>query len=79
MSILIGCVNQSEQVWGLDAATFRPERWEAAETLAPNGIPGVWGNQLTFLAGPRSCIGYRFALAEFVFPLSIYQDAFSKT
>ncbi|KZP27709.1 cytochrome P450 [Athelia psychrophila] len=64
VSILIGCMNQSEEVWGPDAATFRPERWESAETLAPNGIPGVCGNQLTFLAGPRSCIGYRFALAE---------------
>ncbi|KZP28246.1 cytochrome P450 [Athelia psychrophila] len=64
VSVLIACMNQSEQTWGADAAVFRPERWEAAETLAPNGIPGVWGNQLTFLAGPRSCIGYRFALAE---------------
>ncbi|KZP09385.1 cytochrome P450 [Athelia psychrophila] len=64
VSVLIGCMNQSEQIWGADAAVFRPERWEAAETLIPNGIPGVWGNQLTFLAGPRSCIGYRFALAE---------------
>ncbi|KZP09395.1 cytochrome P450 [Athelia psychrophila] len=64
VSVLIGCMNQSEQIWGADAAAFRPERWEAAETLVPNGIPGVWGNQLKCLAGPRSCIGYRFALAE---------------
>lgn len=41
----------------------RPERWlhppEAIST-----IPGVWGNQLSFLGGPRSCIGYRFSLVE---------------
>ncbi|KAF7972061.1 hypothetical protein HWV62_19211 [Athelia sp. TMB] len=64
VSILIGCMNRSEHIWGADADAFRPERWEAAATLAPNGLPGIWGNQLTFLAGPRSCIGYRFALAE---------------
>jgi cytochrome P450 len=27
-------------------------------------VPGVWGNVLTFIGGPRNCIGYRFALAE---------------
>ncbi|KAF7976482.1 hypothetical protein HWV62_6757 [Athelia sp. TMB] len=64
VSILVGCMNRSEQIWGAGADTFRPERWEEAKTLVPNGIPSIWGNQLTFLAGPRSCIGYRFALAE---------------
>ncbi|KAJ7662455.1 cytochrome P450 [Mycena rosella] len=38
-----------------------PERW-----LSPiaNSIPGVWGQMLTFLGGPRGCIGYRFSLVE---------------
>ena len=27
-------------------------------------MPGVWGNVLSFLAGPHACIGWRFALAE---------------
>lgn len=29
-------------------------------------IPGVWGDLMTFLGGARSCIGYRFALVEYV-------------
>lgn len=64
-------MNRSQEIWGEDADTFLPERWEAPETLAHNGIPSIWGNQLTFLAGPRSCIGYRFALAESVIATSI--------
>ena len=50
----------------------RPERWEAIPEAAAS-IPGIWGHMLTFLGGPRSCIGYRFALIEYMFPLS---DAF---
>jgi hypothetical protein len=42
---------------------FRPERWEASTPIS-NSIPGVWGHMLTFLGGPRGCIGYRFALVE---------------
>ena len=44
---------------------LRPERWETTPEAAAS-IPGVWGNMLTFLGGPRSCIGYRFALVEYV-------------
>ena len=32
--------------------------------MHPSAVPGVWGNLLSFLGGARSCIGYRFALAE---------------
>jgi cytochrome P450 len=43
--------------------TRSPERWESS--LAPTtNIPGIWGHMLTFLGGPRSCIGYRFSLVE---------------
>lgn len=56
-------INRSRSIWGEDAFEFKPERWESPPEAA-SSIPGVWGNMLTFLGGPRSCIGYRFALVE---------------
>ena len=45
----------------------RPERWESTPEGAAS-IPGVWGHMMSFLGGPRACIGYRFALVEYVHP-----------
>ncbi|KZP21722.1 cytochrome P450 [Athelia psychrophila] len=59
-------VNRAKAVWGADADAWRPERWAGggAGDAKRREIPGVWGNMLTFLGGPRACIGYRFALVE---------------
>ena len=43
----------------------RPERWFDLPP-AVQSIPGVTNGLLAFLNGSRSCIGYRFALAECV-------------
>ncbi|KAG6879902.1 hypothetical protein C0992_009893 [Termitomyces sp. T32_za158] len=61
--IPILAINRAKTIWGEDAAEFRPERWECVPEAAGN-VPGVWGNLLTFLGGPRACIGYRFSLVE---------------
>jgi len=61
--IPILAINRSKDIWGEDAAIFKPERWESIPEGA-NAIPGIWGNQLSFLGGPRACIGYRFSLIE---------------
>ncbi|KAI0643925.1 cytochrome P450 [Trametes meyenii] len=61
--IPIATMNRSKALWGDDAHEFRPERW-AHPPDAISSIPGVWGHLLTFLGGPRACIGYRFSLVE---------------
>lgn len=42
---------------------YRPERWESPPADA-NAVPSVYANLMTFLSGPRACIGWRMALAE---------------
>ncbi|KAJ7864182.1 cytochrome P450 [Mycena leptocephala] len=61
--IPILALNHDVDIWGPDAMEFVPERWEAPPPGA-SAIPGVWGHMLTFLGGPRSCIGFRFSLVE---------------
>ncbi|KAK6430844.1 hypothetical protein LTR95_012998 [Oleoguttula sp. CCFEE 5521] len=59
-------INNSKKLWGEDAHDFKPERWLDADGKA-NNKGGADSNFsfLTFLHGPRSCIGQKFAQAEF--------------
>ncbi|KAJ7851014.1 cytochrome P450 [Mycena olivaceomarginata] len=56
-------LNRDPDIWGPDAHQFIPERWERRPTLSTS-IPGVWSHMMTFIGGPRACIGYRFSLVE---------------
>jgi cytochrome P450 len=59
-------INRSTEFWGPSANEFIPDRWIDKGTLHPNNTGGASSNycNLTFLHGPRSCIGQGFAKAE---------------
>ncbi|KAJ7746530.1 cytochrome P450 [Mycena olivaceomarginata] len=73
IAIPILAVNRDPAIWGPDSTEFIPERWES-EISTP--IPGIWGHMLSFLGGPRACIGYRFSLIEMKALLFILVRAF---
>ncbi|OQE15446.1 hypothetical protein PENSTE_c028G07114 [Penicillium steckii] len=64
-------VNRSYEFWGENADQFLPERWIDTDPetgkQSPNKHGGASTNfaQITFLHGPRACIGKDFAKAEF--------------
>ncbi|KAF9480874.1 cytochrome P450 [Pholiota conissans] len=56
-------INKSKDLWGDDAWEFNPDRWQNLPE-AVSAVPSVWGNMMTFIGGPRACIGYRFSIIE---------------
>lgn len=51
-------INRSKELWGEDAEVFRPERWDEGQVESNYSF-------MTFLAGPRGCIGNVFAKVEY--------------
>ena len=58
------------EVWGRDAAEFKPERF-----ITPGGLPaadqlprGPYGNSGSFIEGPRQCIGWRLGAYKALHP-----------
>jgi cytochrome P450 len=66
VTVPIRASNRLEAFWGEDAKTFRPERWleKDNDDMEFNAIQGH-RHLLTFVDGPRICLGKNFALAEF--------------
>ena len=58
-------INRCEAFWGEEANEFRPDRWINADGTGNNtgGAPSNYA-LMTFLHGPRSCIGQGFARSE---------------
>jgi len=61
--IAVWAINQSTALWS-DAGEFNPDRW-MGPGKANSGGAGSAYSFMTFLHGPRSCIGQQFAKAEF--------------
>ncbi|KAI0021138.1 cytochrome P450 78A3 [Xylariomycetidae sp. FL0641] len=56
--VLANAINRLPQYWGPDADHFDPDRWdELPKTFTANAF-------MTFLQGPRGCIGRKFAETE---------------
>jgi cytochrome P450 len=70
-------VNRNPEFWGSDAAEFKPDRW--IDDGKPNNSGGAISNycQMTFLHGPRSCIGQNFAKAELRCLLAAFVTSFA--
>lgn len=51
-------INRSKELWGEDATVFRPDRWDEGQVESNYSF-------MTFLAGPRGCIGNVFAKVEY--------------
>ena len=54
--------NRSTEEWGEDAEEFNPERWMLSDSGSKHAAKT--SELLTFLHGPRSCIGQGLARAE---------------
>ncbi|KAK4197761.1 cytochrome P450 [Triangularia verruculosa] len=77
--IIPWAINKSEALWGGDAREFNPDRWvpkdETDKSAASGGATSNYAF-LTFLHGPRSCIGQQFAKAEFACMLATWVGRF---
>lgn len=56
-------INRLPEFWGKDADVFRPERWLEGPLAATGGARSAHA-LITFIHGPRSCIGQSFAKNE---------------
>ncbi|KAJ9157641.1 Cytochrome P450 4A12A [Pleurostoma richardsiae] len=79
ITVCLSAVNKSRDLWGPDADQFRPERWlpqhEGDRRAASGGAESNYAF-MTFLHGPRSCIGMGFARAEFACLLAAWVGRF---
>lgn len=82
--------NRDPSMWGPDAMVFNPDRWlprpqDDEDAAAVDGKKGVAASghatsnyaNMTFLHGPRSCIGASFAKAEFACLLAMWVGKFA--
>ena len=59
--------NLDKRTWGEDALEFKPERWLNGDSGINGKAKDIQGYHhiLSFIDGPRMCLGRAFATAEF--------------
>ena len=67
--------NANSEFWGEDAADFNPDRWLGEGKANTGGVETNYAF-LTFLHGPRSCMGQSFAKGEFACLLAAWAGTF---
>lgn len=63
VSYSVYAMHRRPDLFGMDAALFRPERWTEAMPLRENKVSANWG-YLPFSGGPRTCLGMDFGIQE---------------
>ncbi|KAK3116340.1 hypothetical protein LTR53_003417 [Teratosphaeriaceae sp. CCFEE 6253] len=72
--------NTLSSLWGPDSLQFKPKRWLNVDGKANRkGSAESNFSFLTFLHGPRACIGQQFARAEFACLLAAWVSSFETT
>ncbi|THH08672.1 hypothetical protein EW145_g2548 [Phellinidium pouzarii] len=76
--VAFGSTNRLKEVWGADANEWKPERWlkPLPTSVSDAHIAGVYSSLMTFSAGPRSCIGFKYAELEMKLILSVLLKSF---
>ena len=73
--------NVNKELWGDDASEFNPDRWLGPGRANTGGAQSNYA-YMTFLHGPRSCIGQSFAKGEFSCLVAawvgVFETAFEK-
>ncbi|KAL6695233.1 cytochrome P450 [Trichoderma pleuroticola] len=75
LALPIRAINRDPRLWGSGADEFNPERWLAPGMTNSGGAAINYAN-MTFLHGPRSCIGRDFARFELLFLMAALAGAF---
>ncbi|KAH7878863.1 cytochrome P450 [Lentinula edodes] len=70
--------NRNEELWGPDANEWKPERWLSPlpEAVIQAHVPGIYSHLMTFSAGSRSCIGFKFSQLEMKVVLVVLLEYF---
>ncbi|KAF9456363.1 cytochrome P450 [Collybia nuda] len=68
----IAAANVDKRIWGEDAEQWIPERWlfPLPDSISAAHMPSVYSNIMTFMGGPRACIGFKYSELEMKVVLS---------